>query len=110
MLWSQYKLAMIRRTEFLRKDITGILNIANRNSNFLTLQTSEFQKNIPTGIFGIENGIRIPLTMGVSEIRTKIWNSQPSHQGGHTTINKQSSTMDDDEAVGTSRGGMQQSN
>ena len=44
MLWSQYKLATIRRTEFLRKEITGIPNIANRNSNFLTLQTSEFQK------------------------------------------------------------------
>ncbi len=44
MLWSQYKLATIRRTEFLRKEITGILNIANQNSDFLTLQTSEFQK------------------------------------------------------------------
>ncbi len=46
MLWSQYKLARIRRTEFLRKEITGILNIPNWNSNFLTLQTSEFQKII----------------------------------------------------------------
>ncbi len=46
MLWSQYKLVMIRRTEFLRKEIIGIPNIANRNSNFLTLQTSEFQKKI----------------------------------------------------------------
>ncbi len=46
MLWSQYKLATIRCTEFLRKEITGILNIANRNSNILTLQTSEFQKEI----------------------------------------------------------------
>jgi hypothetical protein len=45
MLWSQYKL-VIRHTEFLRKEITGILNIANRNSDFLTLQTSEFQKKI----------------------------------------------------------------
>ncbi len=44
MLWSQYKLATIRRTEFLRKEITRIPNIPNRNSNFLTLQTSEFQK------------------------------------------------------------------
>jgi hypothetical protein len=46
MLWSQYKLATIRRTEFLRKEITGILNIANQNSDFLTLQTSEIQKKI----------------------------------------------------------------
>ncbi len=44
MLWSQYKLATIRRNEFLRKEITGIPNIPNRNSNFLTLQSSEFQK------------------------------------------------------------------
>jgi hypothetical protein len=33
-------------SEFLRKLITGIPNIANRNSNFLTLQTSEFKKKI----------------------------------------------------------------
>jgi hypothetical protein len=72
MLWSQYKLATIRRTEFLHKEITGILNIANRNSNFLTLQTSEFQKKNPIGIFGIKHRIRIPLTMGVPEIGTKI--------------------------------------
>jgi hypothetical protein len=38
----------------------------------------EFQKTIPTGIFGIENGIGIPLTMGVPEIGTKNQNSQPS--------------------------------
>ena len=46
MLWSQYKLATIRRTEFLRKEITGIPNITNQNSNFLTLQTLELQKKI----------------------------------------------------------------
>ncbi len=50
----------------------------NRNSNFLTLQTSEFKKYFPTGIFGIKNGIVIPLTMGVPEIGTQNWNSQPS--------------------------------
>ncbi len=77
MLWSQYKLEMIKRTEFLRKEITGIPNIANRNSNFLTLQTLEFQKKSPTGIFRIEHRIRIPLTMGVPEIGTENWNSQP---------------------------------
>ncbi len=46
MLWSQYKLTTIIHTEFLRKHITGIPNFAYRNSNFLTLQTSEFQKKI----------------------------------------------------------------
>ncbi len=80
MLWSQYKLVTIIHTEFLRKQITGIPNFANRNSNFLTLQTLEFQKNIPNGIFGIKNGIRILLIMGVPEIGTKSQNSQPSSQ------------------------------
>jgi hypothetical protein len=79
MLWSQYKLAPIIHTEFLRKQITGIPNFTNRNSNFLTLQTLEFQKK--TGIFGTKNGIRIPLTTGVPEIGTKNWNSQPSTKG-----------------------------
>jgi hypothetical protein len=69
---------MIRRTEFLRKEITRIPNIANQNSNFLTLQTSEFQKKNPTRIFRIKHRIRIPLTMGVPEIGTENWNSQPS--------------------------------
>jgi hypothetical protein len=71
MLWSQYKLARMIHTEFLRKQITGIPNFANWNSNFLTLQTSEFQKKNPTRIFGIKNGIGIPLTMGVPVIGTK---------------------------------------
>ncbi len=44
---------------------------------FLNYSTAEIEKNFPTGIFGIENGIGIPLTMGVPEIRTKNWNSQP---------------------------------
>ncbi len=75
MLWSQYKLATIRRTEFLRKEITRIPNIANRNSDFMTLQTSELKKKNPTGIFGIEHGIGILLTMVVPEIGTENWNS-----------------------------------
>ena len=82
MLWSQYKLATIRCTEFLRKEITGIPNIANRNSDFLTLLTLEFQKKKSTGIFGIEHGIGTPLMMGVPEIGTKNWNSQPSSHIG----------------------------
>ncbi len=43
MLWSQYKSAPMRCSEFLRKQITGIPKIANPNSNFQTLQTLEFQ-------------------------------------------------------------------
>ncbi len=35
-----------------------------------------FKKKL-TGIFGIENGIGIPLAMGVPEIGTENWNSQP---------------------------------
>jgi hypothetical protein len=76
MLWSQFKLATMRRSEFLRKQITEIPNFANGNSDFLTFQTSEFQN--PTGISGIKSGIGIPLPMGVPEIGTKNWNSQPS--------------------------------
>ncbi len=47
----QYKLAMIRRTEFLHKEITGIPNIPNWNSNFLTLQTLEFPKKIDRNLW-----------------------------------------------------------
>ncbi len=67
----------MRCIEFLRKQITWFPNISNPISNFLTLQILEFQKN-PTRIFGIENGIRILLTIGVPEIGTKKQNSQPS--------------------------------
>ena len=45
---------------------------------FLDFSTAEFEINFPTGIFGIENGIRILLLMGVPEIGTENWNSQPS--------------------------------
>jgi hypothetical protein len=34
MLWNQYKVAAMRCSEFLRKQITKIQNIANWNSNF----------------------------------------------------------------------------
>jgi hypothetical protein len=50
----------------------------NQNSVFLTLQTLEFKNYFLTGIFGIENGIGIPLTMRVPEIGTENPNSQPS--------------------------------
>ncbi len=59
------------------QEIAGIPKIANRNSNFLTLQKSEFQKKTLTGIFGIVNGIGMPPPMGVPEIGTENWNSQP---------------------------------
>jgi hypothetical protein len=38
---------------------------------FLNISTAEFKKKNPTGIFGIKNGIRILLPMGVPEIGTK---------------------------------------
>jgi hypothetical protein len=78
MIQTQYKLATMRHSEFLRIQITRIPNIANLKSDFLTLQTSEFQKKNLTGISGIENKIRIPLMMGVQEIGTKNQNFQPS--------------------------------
>ncbi len=53
----------------------------NRNSNFSIFQQRNSKKNL-TGIFGIKNGIGIPLSMGVPEIGTKNWNSQPSFQLG----------------------------
>ena len=61
------------------QEIAGIPKIANRNSNFLTLQKSDFLKKNPTGIFGIVNGIGIPPPMGVPEIGTKNRNSQPRY-------------------------------
>jgi hypothetical protein len=51
MLWTQYTSATIRRSEFLRKQITRIPNISNWNSNFLTLQTLEFQKKIDRNLW-----------------------------------------------------------
>ncbi len=45
---------------------------------FLNFSTAEFEKNFLAGIFGIENEFRIPLPLGVPEIGTKNWNSQPS--------------------------------
>ncbi len=71
MLWSQCKLAMMRRSEFLCKQITGIPNFANRNSKFLTFQKLEFQKRNPTRISGIGNGFGIPRPMGGPGIGTK---------------------------------------
>jgi hypothetical protein len=73
MLWSQYKLAMKRCSEFLRKHS----NFANWNSDFLIFSDIRIKKKKPTGISGIKNGIGIPLPMGVPEIGTKNWNSQP---------------------------------
>jgi hypothetical protein len=47
---------------------------------FLNFSTAEFEKKNPTGIFGIKNGIRILLPMGVPEIGSENQNSQPSHK------------------------------
>jgi hypothetical protein len=62
---------MMRCSEFLCKQITGILNFANRNSDFLTFQRLEFQKK-KTGISGIRNRIGILLPMGTQESEPKI--------------------------------------
>jgi hypothetical protein len=45
-------------------------------------------KKNPTGIFGIENGIGIPLPMGVPEIGTENRNSQPTSQEGIVDLQK----------------------
>jgi hypothetical protein len=76
MLWSQYKLVTIIHTEFLRKQITEIPNFANRNSDFLTLQTSEFQKKSNQNLLNRKQNRNSPYK-GVPEIGTENWNSQP---------------------------------
>jgi hypothetical protein len=69
----------MRRSEFLRQQITGFPNFANQNFNHQTFQKLEFQKNL-TRISGIGSGIRILPPMGVPEIGTKNWNSQQSYK------------------------------
>jgi hypothetical protein len=49
---------------------------------FIDFSTTEFGKKILTGIFGIKNGIGIPLPMGVPEIGTENQNSQPRSKFG----------------------------
>jgi hypothetical protein len=44
----------------------------NRNSNFLTLQTSEFKKYFPTGIFGIKTKLEFCLQWGSQKSEPKI--------------------------------------
>jgi hypothetical protein len=67
----------IRCIEFLRSFFWNS-EFLNWNSDFSIFSTAEFQKINLTGIFGIKNGIRIPLQLGVPEIGTKNCNSQPS--------------------------------
>jgi hypothetical protein len=56
--------------------------ISESEFRFLNFSTAEFEKIFTTGIFGIKNEIGIPLPMGVPEIGTKNWNSQPSGKVG----------------------------
>jgi hypothetical protein len=65
----------MRCTEFLR-NFFGIPNFGI-GIRFVDFSTAELKKN-PTGISRIKNGVRILLPMGVPEIGTKNWNSQPS--------------------------------
>ncbi len=72
MLWSQYKLATIRHTDFLHKEITRIPNIPNRNSNFLTLQTLEFQKKIRPESLESNTELEFCLQWGSQKLEPKI--------------------------------------
>jgi hypothetical protein len=65
----------MRCIEFLRLFFRNT-EFWNWNSNFSIFQQRN-SKKIPTRIFGIKNGIGILLPMGVPEIGTKNWNSQP---------------------------------
>jgi hypothetical protein len=73
----------MRCIEFLHQFFFGIPNfgIEIPISQF---STAEFEKNFPTGIFGIKNRIGILLPIGVPEIGTKNLNSQPSSKGTRT--------------------------
>jgi hypothetical protein len=52
--------------------------ILESDFRFVDFLTAEFKEKNPARISGNENGIRILLPMGVPEIETKNWNSQPS--------------------------------
>ncbi len=67
----------MRCIEFLRFFFFSEFGILESEFWFLHFSTAEFENNFPTGIFGIENGIGIPLPMGVPEIGTENRNSQP---------------------------------
>jgi hypothetical protein len=67
----------MRCIEFLHLFFFQNSKFWNRNTDF-SIFNNGIQKKNPTGIFGIKNGIRIPLLMGVPEIGTKNRNSQPS--------------------------------
>ncbi len=62
----------MRRSEFLRKQITAIPNFANRNSNFLTFQTSEFQKKIQPEFPEPETELEFCFQSGSQELEPKI--------------------------------------
>jgi hypothetical protein len=69
MLWSQYKLATKRCTEFLCKKLLEFQKLQIGIPIFWLSRNRNFKKN-PTGIFGIINEIGIPPQMGVPEIGT----------------------------------------
>ncbi len=76
MLWSQYKLATKRCTEFLCKKLLEFWKSQIGIPIFWLSRNWNFKKKL-TGIFGVVNGIGIPPPMGVPEIGTENWNSQP---------------------------------
>jgi hypothetical protein len=82
MLWSQYKSTTIRRSEFLHKQITRIPNIANRNSNFLTLQILEFQKKIRPKSLESKTELKFRLSELEPKIRIPNQDGKGTNDGG----------------------------
>ncbi len=74
----------MRCIEFLYKKSWNS-KFRNRNSNLMAFQQQNSKKN-PTGIPRIWNKIRILLLMGVPEIGTKNWNSQPRSTVGSELV------------------------
>jgi hypothetical protein len=66
----------MRCTKFLRYFFSEF-QISESEFRFGDFSTAELKKK-PTRISGNENGIGILLPMGVPELGTKNWNSQPS--------------------------------
>jgi hypothetical protein len=84
MRWNQYKLATMRRNEFLCQQITGIPNFANRNSSFLTFQKLEFQKKIRPEFPESEMKLESHFQWGSQKLEAKI--GIPNQAQGYSNI------------------------
>jgi hypothetical protein len=78
MLWSQYKLATIRCTEFLRKEITGIPNSKYRKSEFQFFDSPDIgiSKKTDRNLWNWKR-YRNSAYHGGPRNRNQKWNSQP---------------------------------